>query len=40
MEGKNLDKVDEEKDLGVMMHSDPKWNRQCTKAVITAKFQI
>ena len=36
MDGKNLEVVDEEKDLGVIMQSDLKWNRQCTKAVKTA----
>ena len=32
MEGKHLEAMDEEKDLGVLMQSDLKWNRQCTKA--------
>jgi ribonucleases P/MRP protein subunit RPP40 len=36
MDGKNLDEVDEEKDLGVIMQSDLEWNRQCTKGVKTA----
>ena len=36
MYGKNLEVVDEEKDLGVIMQSDLKWNRQCTKAMKTA----
>jgi hypothetical protein len=31
---------DEEKDLGVTMQSDLKWNRQCTKAVKTAEFYV
>jgi ribonucleases P/MRP protein subunit RPP40 len=36
MDGKNLDEVDDEKDLGVIMQSDLKWKRQCTKAVKSA----
>jgi hypothetical protein len=36
MDGKNLEEVDDETDLGVIMQSDLKWNRQCTKAVKTA----
>jgi hypothetical protein len=28
---KRLEDVDEEKDLGVIMQSNLKWNRQCTK---------
>ena len=36
MDGKNLEEVDEEKDLGVIMQNDLKWNSQCTKAVKTA----
>jgi hypothetical protein len=36
MDGKDLDEVDDEKDLGVIMQGDLKWNRQCTKAVKTA----
>ena len=36
MDGKNLEVVDEEKDLGVIMQNDLKWNSQCTKAVKTA----
>jgi hypothetical protein len=36
MDGKNLNKVDEVKDLSVIMQSILKWNRQCTKAVKTA----
>jgi hypothetical protein len=36
MDGKNLDEVDEEKALGIIMQSDLKWNRQCTKVVKTA----
>jgi hypothetical protein len=33
MEGKNVEEVDEEKNLGVILQSDLKWNRQCIKAV-------
>jgi RNase P/RNase MRP subunit p30 len=36
MDGKSLDEIDEEKDLSVIMQSDPKLNRRCTKAVKTA----
>jgi ribonucleases P/MRP protein subunit RPP40 len=36
MDGKNLDEVDGEQDLGVMKQSNLKWNRQCTKVVKTA----
>jgi hypothetical protein len=35
MTGKNLHEMDEEKDLGVIMQSDLKWNRQCKNAVKT-----
>jgi hypothetical protein len=35
-EGRNLEEVDEEKDLGVIMQSDLKWNRQCSKDVKSA----
>jgi ribonucleases P/MRP protein subunit RPP40 len=35
-ENYEMDAVDEENDLGVIMQSDLKWNRQCTKAVKTA----
>jgi hypothetical protein len=31
MDGKNVEEVDEEKDLGVIMQSDLTWNRRCTK---------
>jgi hypothetical protein len=37
MDGKKLDEADEETDLGVIMQSDLRWNRQCTKGVKTAK---
>jgi hypothetical protein len=36
MDGKNLEVVGEEKDLGVIMQNDLKWNSQCIKAVKTA----
>jgi ribonucleases P/MRP protein subunit RPP40 len=36
MDGKDLDEVDEDKDLDVIMQNDLKWNRQFTKGMKTA----
>jgi ribonuclease P/MRP protein subunit RPP40 len=36
MEGRKLDEMTEERDLGVIMQSDLKWDKQCSKAVNTA----
>jgi len=33
MSGNKLDIVDEEKDLGVIVSKDLKWDKQCSQAV-------
>ena len=35
MDGNKLESVTEEKDLGVMVSDNLKWDKQCSKAVIT-----
>jgi hypothetical protein len=36
MNGKDLEEISEERDLGVIVQQDLKWNKQCLKSVSTA----
>jgi hypothetical protein len=36
MNGKDLEEISEERDLGVIVQQDLKWNKQCSKSVSTA----
>jgi len=40
MDGNNLENVSEERDLGVIVSEDLKWEKQCSKAVNKANQML